>query len=63
MDTFKIGDKVKSTSPVDDKRWVGVVDEVGVGQVKLHRVSDKNKKNSFWVRTDTLVIKNKYRLL
>jgi hypothetical protein len=53
---FKVNDKVKSIAPGDDKRWRGIVVEVGVGQVKIRRASDKKGKDIFWVWTTNLVV-------
>jgi hypothetical protein len=53
---FKINDQVKSIALGDDRRWRGIVVEVGVGQVKLRRSSDKKGKDKFWVTTNNLVI-------
>jgi hypothetical protein len=53
---FKINDKVKSIAPGDDKRWRGIVVQVGVGQVKIRRASDKKGKDVFWVLTNHLVV-------
>lgn len=53
---FKINDKVKSIAPSDNKRWRGIVVEVGMGQVKIRRISDKKGKDIFWILTNNLVI-------
>ena len=53
---FNVGDKVKSIAIGDDKRWRGIVIDVGVGQVKIRRSSDKKGKDIFWITTSNLVI-------
>jgi hypothetical protein len=53
---FKVGDKVKSIAPGDDKRWKAVVVEVGATQVKLRRTSDKKGKDVFWVTMTNLIV-------
>jgi hypothetical protein len=54
--TFKVNDKVKSIDPYENKRWRGIVVQVGVGQVKVRSVSDKKGKDVYWLCTDYLVV-------
>jgi len=54
--SFKINDKVKFVAPGEDKRWRGIVVQVGVGQVKIRKISDRKGKDIFWVYTDNLVV-------
>lgn len=52
---FEIGDKVKSISVSDDKRWRGVIVEVlGPTRVKLRSISDKKGKYIYCVVSDIL---------